>query len=358
MFRSGKVASQGIVFLLMGALLVFSGCGGAKLNKEAMVGLNKIGILSVTVDRVGPDTENNVSVMKQVANEAFTKFESKLKIINNFKIVPQAEYRDNEHYKNICNFSKSAGAQKFIKNFASKNKNSTGDVDITADVFNFIKKGTVKKKSADEKEMERITSVTSSFQKLENKTIKRILSAEGTPPIHYSLVSDIDYNGNKSKVMFGNASSSKVDKQNLKSLMIKSISDLCKELGLDGMLIVTMRAKVEDPGTIMVASGDRICSTIKLNPTLILVTKDGKIAIDMDYPGMDDLAPKKLAQPAFLKLPGTMKVRGRNGRTLIVTKRKMDLMDPKQKVLKAYLKLVDKTSSKLVNELKDSLKKG
>ncbi|OIN99614.1 MAG: hypothetical protein AUJ51_12330 [Elusimicrobia bacterium CG1_02_56_21] len=126
------------------------------------------------------------------------------------------------------------------------------------------------------------------------------------------------------------------------------LQDYCAKNGLDGVLLVHLASIPGSPGDIrIIVGGNRVLSSLKVNPTVLLRNKAGAIAIDGGQPRLDDLAPMKLAMPVFTgeKLPD-----GNFGNF------KIDLDDPAGKVKAAYNELIKDTADDLLKSLAKKLK--
>ena len=104
--------------------------------------------------------------------------------------------------------------------------------------------------------------------------------------------------------------------------------------GLDGFAIVHWRSQIRPMVGVGVWVGDRGLDSIWAQPTLVIVNKSGEVALDMGYPSLDDLAPKRSSVPVYRKTGENVGV--------------LDLADPKGKCLEEYQGLLAVTAEHLV----------
>ena len=117
----------------------------------------------------------------------------------------------------------------------------------------------------------------------------------------------------------------------------------CTDNGLDGVLVVFLASEKGKPGDIrIITRGDRILSSFKVNPTIKMMTAEGKTGFFFGSTRLDDLAPMKLGMPIFIKEKDTTGIE-RNFR--------LDLNDPAGKAISGYKELIDKTADKLLKKV-------
>jgi hypothetical protein len=146
---------------------------------------------------------------------------------------------------------------------------------------------------------------------------------------------------NKTTVTITNGQQQQSPEEQLRDLLFATIGALATELGLDALAIVHERAQVTSTVGVGVLVGDRGLDTIRMGPTVIFITKDGKKAVDMGYPSLDALAHSRMAVPVYRRS-------GDHGREL-------DLKDPKGKVLEEFKALTSEAALALVQDIEAEL---
>jgi hypothetical protein len=133
----------------------------------------------------------------------------------------------------------------------------------------------------------------------------------------------------------------------LREITIALLEDYRKKHLLDGVVIVNLASQVGTPGDIrIITQGDRVLSSIKVNPTLVVRGPEGAIAMEEGASRLDDLAPWELGVPIYL---GDKPQRGP------IENLRLDLNDPAGKGIAAYNNLIDRTAKDLVKDVVKTL---
>ncbi len=80
--------------------------------------------------------------------------------------------------------------------------------------------------------------------------------------------------------------------------MLPKIGELATKLNLDGLIVIFLQTGIRRAGE-NITWGGRGLDTIKMEPALILVTRDGKVAIDTGARTIDDLSPSNAGVPLY-----------------------------------------------------------
>lgn len=131
-----------------------------------------------------------------------------------------------------------------------------------------------------------------------------------------------------------------------------SLKEYCAKHGLDAAVVLYLRSSTAEPGkglqAMTITTGkqaDRAVTVIKVNPTVVVRTAGGGMAVDGETPRMDDLAPMKWVRGYHDGI-----IDGKKGFWI-------DLNDPDGIAMKDMKALIDSTSEDLVNKIAKKAKK-
>ncbi len=131
-----------------------------------------------------------------------------------------------------------------------------------------------------------------------------------------------------------------------------ALKEYCVKHGLDAAVVLYLRSNTAEPGKGLQAftittskQANRAVTAIKVNPTIVVRTAGGGMAVDGETPRMDDLAPMK-----FVRAYHDGVVDGKKGFWI-------DLDDPDGIAMKDYKALIDSTSEDLVKKIAKKAKK-
>jgi hypothetical protein len=322
---------------VLALLLAFglSACSGTLVKKEALNEMKKVGLLTVVVEKCGPNIANNTGVIQNVANYSVDQIETKLGQIGSFQIVPSAAYIKNADYKNAGILAKNAGVQAYLKHKADTDRNFVLSANISNAKDSLSALGAMFSTTVtDEQKQKAIRNATNMGQKMLDKSKEKLTTPKGMPFIPYGIFND--RNPNKVSIKAGDA---KEDENRFKDMMLQGVGDLCTKLNLDGMIVVHASTEVPPIGSIRVVSGrNRVLGKAKLNMTMLIINPKGEVVADLHWPNMDSLAPSKGYIPTHV-------ITSRKGKHITGTA--MDLKDPKGAVLKAFQELVVDSAGKM-----------
>ena len=82
------------ILMLAGAVLVLSGCGGVRLDREGFLASRSIAVVSVVIPRIADTTkEGNRTVLQASANEALGRISAGLASVHTWQVQDPAKYR-------------------------------------------------------------------------------------------------------------------------------------------------------------------------------------------------------------------------------------------------------------------------
>lgn len=327
--HSKKRASRAAAVLAAMAALVLTACGPAKVNWDELTKVKKVGILTVTVNKMGEQPSDD-EVMQATVDYAAGLYADALARRTEWKLVPFSSYRDNPDFRNLL----SPGAGGSAKSAAPE-----GEGAGLAGAFSKLAMRLAEKASG------------GSLEESVSKESKRYLAASGMPIIPYANIGPVIVE----KTTKGSMTMEKTVQGNYREELFAKIGTLAGKLNLDGFIFLYLRTNMHSTVGLTVISGDRGNNTIRMVPTMILVTKDGKAAIDTGTPVMDDLATSNMAVPVYKKqydAGGQLKERDGRRFSLVI-----DLKDPKGKVQKDLFELTDDALKDFMKSLNKELTK-
>lgn len=131
-----------------------------------------------------------------------------------------------------------------------------------------------------------------------------------------------------------------------------ALKEYCAKHGLDAAVVLYLRSNTAEPGKGLQAmtittskQADRAVTVIKVNPTVVVRTAGGGMAVDGEMPRMDDLAPMK-----WVRAYHDGVIDGKKGFWI-------DLNDPDGIAMKDMKALIDSTSEDLVAKIAKKAKK-
>lgn len=326
--------------MLLVAGLVLSSCATTQINQAALSNLKKVGLVSVTIDKMGQPSANNYEITQRAADYALQQYDQALRAITTFQYVPRKEYQDHPAIKMITNFKSSP----VMKTMLKKNE---GQALTSAMILKLMGK-----------QDHTNDSMINTFNENYNQQADNKLAAQGCPNIPYQVLKDNPEGSTVHKVSYGNGVEQ--NKNQLKTYMLESIAYACQKTGLDGMMVIWNKARAYKhvKGVNVVNTKIRRTNgTVRLNATLILVDKTGSIVADMGWPGFDDLSPTKGSLPIMVvkaKDPKKEKMKNLELKDLKTTSL-VDLKDPRGDAFRAIKTLIDETSTNLVNQFRKQI---
>ncbi|MEI7641336.1 MAG: hypothetical protein WCJ46_07535 [bacterium] len=336
------IFSVSVLFVLA---LVFSSCSGASIKKDAMSEIKRVGLLSVTIEKVEPQSVNNIAVMQAVANYSAKAVEYYMKTVTSFTLVPYYSYANVPDYKYASTFANSPGTQAYLKNKAETDPdfvmkaslaNTTDIAQAFGNAFRGVSNAGDKGKA--------ITNATTMAQEYLDGGKKTMLAAAYMPFLPYNIFNDKD--PNTTTIRIGNTANEDSGNNNLKQMLFSNVETLCTKLNLDAMLVVYVFTQVPEMSNVRIISKDRVLGDLKLDMTLLIINRHGEIVADLGRPAMDDLAPNKRFMPVHL----ITSMAGKMVKTSVI-----ELKDSEGKVFKNFCQLSLEASSKMITELRKTL---
>lgn len=314
-----------LLFTSFALMFLLSACtaGTGTIRKDLLDQTKKIGVISVVMDKAGPDSPGNMKVRKKVMRHALKTYEKALGDMPYWTVVPSTSFNKSKVLKQMVHIPANPETDAFLMDLANKDQMPLDNEAVFAQaVMAAMSMDAMKLKSVKEK------AVKESAKEIQNKIIldaaSKYTGAPSLPIITYAMV--------RSK------GGPKYHLAAAQAIIRKNIVTFCRENNLDAVVVVHLRSAIETTGKMHMIVDGRAKGIIKVNPTLVMVASNGETLLIMSYPVLDDLAPMDVGPPVFIGKPGTANF-------------KIDLNDTKGNVLKAYNALIDKTCRKLTATL-------
>lgn len=286
------------------AVVALAACAPPKVNRDVLLNVKKVGILSVTIDKIGTQSTDD-EVMQATVNYAAGLYADALSKRPEWRLVPLSVYRDNPHFRD------------FLRPLAKPQKQAEEPKKEESGFLSALSK--LAKQFATPEPIE--------------ATVKRYstpyLAASDMPIIPYVL---IESGGSTSSTTGGQQNVSPRDE------LFAKTGALAGKLDLDGLIIVYLNTGIRHTVGVGVTLGERGNDTIRMEPTMILVARNGKAAINMGAPSIDALSPSNASVPLY-------RASGHRGGTFSFGTQRpdqiIDLKDPKGEVQKDFYELTD-----------------
>jgi hypothetical protein len=295
---SSWVASFAVI-----AVLSAMGCAAGMVDRTVLTSVKKVGILSISINKLGAQSTDD-EVMLSVINYAAPQYTDVLAKRPEWKLVP-LNYKDN------------ALIRDFLKQPSASNKQRSGNAAAGAAV-----------------------------ETVAPDQIKHYLAAQNMPVIPCNMIWPpfVDDSTVTTK------SESAPNLPEYRNQLLPKIGELAAKLNLDGLMVVFLQIGVRPTVKVDVNVADRGNDTLRMEPAMILVTRDGKVAIDTGEPSINPLSPGRAGVPLYrLEYAKTIQF-GSKG-----PNRTIDLKDPKGKVQTDLLALSDTAFSKFTKKLNEQL---
>jgi len=311
-----------VLTCLLVATLALAGCGPDLANPTALKAMHKVALVSVSLDKVTTGPGNDL-IQQQAVDYAGMMYQKQTQALPLWQVVPAEDPAAiDRHFDNLA---ASPIVNQVLSELADRNQ-LPGEVSnaMIAKAAMLAFRGGATDMEQLKKEM--FAETIAQMQKDVDTARGNMVAAKGlaTIPFNYSRNEKIN--------------------DALSTIEARVIADYCQKHGLDGVIQVFQLTAVGKPADIrVIVQGNRVLSSLKLNPALVVRDRDGKIVFNTGSPRLDDLAPLKLAMPIYT---GTKNARG------MMDNLKLDLNDPAGTSLAGYNELIEETAPKRVGQLK------
>jgi len=321
------------VFLAATALVLAVNVSYAKLSVEKgpLKKISKVALVTVSIDNIGSGSAADAKFLSDAAAFALSNYEPGLKALGKWEMVPAPAVSELETA--MAGFETSPVTLNALEKLANQNK-LPGKFDQKDMMALAMASMTGKKGDLAAMKGKMIAASAKELNGQLSAMRKGMVWAEGTSGLPYGLLI-------KRKDLAPG-------EEAIRDILDQVLRDYCARNGLDAVALVHLKSVTGQPGDIrVIVAGNRILSSLKVNPGIVVRGKDGEIAVDSGQPRLDDLAPMKLAMPIFVG----EKQAGGNWANF-----KLDLDDPAGKARAAYNELIKDTAADLLKDLGKKLK--
>ena len=309
--------------------LFLGGCASTKPNPEALKSINKVALVTLNLDRVGKGP-NNDPVLKSSAGFAATVYRQELGRVPGWTAVEPPAIEELE--SQFSDLTSSVIARQTLQEMADQDR-----LDVN------INNAKIAKLT-----MAALTGNTGAMEQMKAEIVEDTL-VELQNDLNYKRDQLVWPNGKAGiPVWLVNGAQSKGKTAALREITGRILDDYCQRNGLDGVILVHQASAVGKPGDIrVIVQEDRVLSSIKVNPFLILRSAGGEIALSAGSNRLDDLAPMKLAMPIYAGYKKRMESKYL----------KVNLSDPKGTAQEGYYSLISSTAKDLFDDVLEVLQK-
>lgn len=327
---------------LLALLAAVAGCGGVEINPEDMAGIRYVGVLSLTVKKTGPQSAANDAVLQEVADYALSQAQASLKQVKSFKTYPAASFSKIPEFQNAGTVAKATGALAYLKNNPDALSRGSAAKETTGDFMAALKAGL--KAAADAAAAQ--SDPAAAAQKILDSKKAEFIAASGVPFIPYGVINNVEPGA---AISYVNGVRQGGGNEGLKQMMLEEVKAVCAKTKMDAMIVVHVETEANPPkGVYVIVGGDRVVGTLRLNMTMVMIDKNGRVIADLDWPSMDDLAPMKLAVPHSVVTKWTSSGKG-------VVSCEIDLKDKGGSVLRAFKEMAADASGRMTESLRKAL---
>jgi len=323
------------ILIVLATITLFAGPTQAAkydINKKALKKIGKVALVSITLDNIDENNDQgNIEFLTQAVEHAVTTYRNRLANTGKWELVDAPELSSLKG--KLSDIASTPQAHEVLTELADRNQ-LPGDVSqamMGKLLMTAFRSGQQADMNSIKEEM--IAGSAGEIQTYLNDMQSGLISPAGFPIIPYSLVD----NRGAGKGLYSA----------LREISSRILQSYCTDNGLDAVLVVHLASDKGKPGDIhIITQVDRILSSFKVNPTIVMRTADGSVGFDYGTPRLDDLAPMKLAMPIF---------RGKKNERGMMDNFRLDLNDPAGKSITAYKELIDSTAEKMMGKLIDKL---
>jgi hypothetical protein len=322
--KEGRMMLRYASGVALAAMIAVLGTGcAAKVNRDVLSSIKRVGILSITIDKLGTQATDD-EVMQSTLNYAARLYADGLSKRPEWKLVPLT-YRDNASFRDFL-------AEPVAKKQPTGNKEATGFAAVLG-------------KLSDEAE------AAFSTENLVKKESTHYLGASDMPIVPYKVIENAPATSSSTHTKKGSREVEE-DWSGVQKEMRARVGQLATKLNLDGLIVIYLRTTTYSTGGVEVIRDGRANGNVKMAATMALISRDGKVAIDFGMPVIDDFAAGNASMPIY-------KAEGQRGGKITLGKSSnnfpLDLKDPKGNVQKDLYALTDAALSQFMKKLDKEL---
>jgi len=317
----------------IGLLLISASMSWAADGDKLVKNTKRIGVLTVSISRVGDDRVANQSVRQAILQHANENFTAMLTSLSGWKVVPAKEMANLEGINDLNVMSGAIDVQKALNKLADQNQLPMEDDAIMKELM--LAAMSMNMKKMNQLKEKAIVQTANEMQSKVDATTKNRQALPGLPVLSLGAVEGY----------FGNKTETQEQLKAMDKIFEERVSAFCRKNNLDAVAIFYIAAEAGHVGDTFVSNGDRTNGHVKANTSVRFIHQNPKFSYNYGYPRMDDLAPFKLNTPIYVGVGH-----------LAAIPENIDLADPKSETLTKFNELVEDANKKLEKGLRKKLK--
>ncbi len=325
-------------------VLAAAGCAHSNVNREKLTAVKRIGVLAVVIDRVAP-TPGDEAVLRAAADRAVAVYEGGLGRSGRFEVVPVATYRADPEFAAMSDVVRSSLVRAEVKKLADAGKIQFADEQLAAVLSMFKKKDP--NAPPEPPKPDKVERATQQIKGVIEKQRGNYVAAGGMPAFPYTALDP----RKDSSSMSGPKKEPQYPEM-VRDVLRASVGALAAKLGLDAMAVVYLRSQVLATVGVNVISGNRGNDTIRMEPAILLIGRDGEAVVDLEAKTIDAISPSRAAVPVYRVDWSPSGDHVLSGKRFSLV---LDLADPKGEVRSEYQALVEKSASGFLDRFEKSL---
>ncbi|MFN0063936.1 MAG: hypothetical protein ACKVPX_15625 [Myxococcaceae bacterium] len=276
-------------------VILVSGCTASRVQRDTMATVKKLGVLSVTLDRIGmQDTDRQV--LEQVAASTVARYTEQLAGAGRWEVVPQETLRANPAFLEFAQPTRSSVYREVLAKTA---QDGAGPADPSLVMRTLGAKMRGNAEELRQLEAENTNALAAQLEAMMALKRQNFVGAPDLPFLPYDMLRPAS-GGTQVRYSAGNAAR-KPPEERMREAMVAAVARLAGTLGVDALAIAYHRIGLA-AGRGRVFVNDRGIDTIHMAPTLLIITRDGRVAVDTGYPTLDSLSHSRFAVPVYKKV--------------------------------------------------------
>ncbi len=324
---------KNLIKILGISLLLITTTTWAADGNKFVKNTKRIGVLTVSISRVGDDRAANQSVRQAILEHANENFTAMLASLSDWEVVPAKEMAKLEGVNDLNKMSGSADVDKALNKLADQNQLPMEDDAIMKELM--IAAMSMNMKKMNQLKEKAIVQTANEMQSKVDSTTKNRQALPGLPALSLGAVEGY----------FGDKTETQQQLKAIDKIFSDRVSEFCKKNNLDAVAIYYIAAEAGHVGDTFVSNSERTNGHVKANTSVRFIHQNPKFSYNHGYPRMDDLAPFKLNTPIYVGV----------GHVAAIPEN-IDLADPKSETLTKFNGLVDDANKRLEKGLRKKLK--
>lgn len=261
--------------------------GGVEGDTEAIKGISKAALVSCSIEHIIPEAEGSEEFTGRVADRLAERIQELLKEECGWEMTDLETLSGNEELLASISLRGNENLRSEMEELFDKQELP---IQPTPEIMKEMVSAWGDEEKMGELKTRVVDSLLNDFS-LTPKEEEPLIGGKELPVIAYSAINPDAAEGVR---QFGGNKDAREFQEKMRAT---ALSGITKALDVDAIVIIYARTSAEHIGNITVVNGEegkqRADGTIKMNATIVVVTREGEIAMDAGAPGMDDLAPMK-----------------------------------------------------------------